>query len=323
MPGSNPLYGAGLLLVQLAWITGMLWSTGRLPVGSIDIQHTFLVIVAPFLLWTRFHLDRVAGAAMDVFRPALVVGDAEFHRLRYQLVTLPARTTWIITAAVAVAFAVNIALMPRWVVEQFGPSRVEAVVTVGPPALFTLAAVALAMAQAVRQLWMVDRLHHLAARIDLFRAKPLYAFSGLAARTGASFALLAYYVRAIRPDTIRESPAMQLLLLAMIPTAIACFVLPLRSMHLRLAAEKDRMLAETSARFAALLARLHERVDRGDLADADKVNAQMTSLSAEREALARISTWPWETATLTGFVTALVLPVLLWILQRALDRFGS
>jgi hypothetical protein len=322
MPGSNPVYGLGLLVVQLAWIQAALWSTGRLPVGSFDLDRVFMVVVAPYLLWVRFHLDRVAGAALDTFRPVLVVGDAEFHRLRYELTTLPARTTWIITGAVVVAFSVNVALLPRWIVEQYGPSRLEAVLTVGPVAVFTLTAAALAMAQAIRQLWMVDRLHRLAARINLFRAKPLYAFSGLAARTGASFALLAYYMRAMRPDMVHESPAVQALLVAMIPTAVACFVLPLRSMHLRLVAEKERLLADAAARYEGLLARLHERVDRGDLTDADKLNTQMTSVVAEREALARISTWPWETATLTGFVTALVLPVLLWLLQRVLERFG-
>jgi hypothetical protein len=69
--------------------------------------------------------------------------------------------------------------------------------------------------------------------------------------------------------------------------------------------------------------RLHERVDQEILADADKLHMQITSLSAEREALARVSTWPWEPATLTGFVTTLLLPALLWILQRVLERIGA
>jgi hypothetical protein len=61
-------------------------------------------------------------------------------------------------------------------------------------------------------------------------------------------------------------------------------------------------------------------VDKEVLTDADKFNLQITSLSAEREVLARVSTWPWEPATLTGFLTTLVLPVLLWVVQRVLER---
>jgi hypothetical protein len=169
---------------------------------------------------------------------------------------------------------------------------------------------------------MVDHIHGLVGRIHLFRAKPLYAFSGLAARTGVSFVLLSYCIIAVQPAALRESPALQMVVLAMIPTAVACFILPLRGMHRRLTAEKNRMLADASSRFETLLARLHERVDRGDLADADKLNAQIASVAAEREAVARISTWPWELTTLTGFVSALLLPVLLWVLQRVLTRYG-
>jgi hypothetical protein len=119
---------------------------------------------------------------------------------------------------------------------------------------------------------------------------------------------------------VSRSPALEALLVAMIPTAVACFVLPLRGMHRRLAAEKDRALAEVASRFETVFARLHERVDQEVLTDADKFNLQITSLSAEREVLARVSTWPWEPATLTGFLTTLVLPVFLWVIQRVLER---
>ena len=63
----------------------------------------------------------------------------------------------------------------------------------------------------------------------------------------------------------------------------------------------DGSIARDDRGRETLLARLHERVDRGDLADADRINAQIASVAAEREAVARISTWPWEPTTLTGF----------------------
>ena len=134
--------------------------------------------------------------------------------------------------------------------------------------------------------------------------------------------MLTYYVAAVRPDLVFRSPALEALLVAMVPTAVACFVLPLRGMHRRLAAEKDRALAQVASRLEAVFIRLHERVDQGILADMEKLNIQITSLSAEREVLARVSTWPWEPATLTGFLTTLVLPALLWGIQRVVERIG-
>ena len=71
-----------------------------------------------------------------------------------------------------------------------------------------------------------------------------------------------------------------------------------------------------------MIARLHQRVDDEVVADADKVNAQMSGLAAERDLLEKISTWPWNTQTVTAFVTTLILPMILWLLPRILARFG-
>jgi hypothetical protein len=169
---------------------------------------------------------------------------------------------------------------------------------------------------------MVEQIHDLVGTIDLWRAKPLYAFSRLSAATGMSFLLVTYYVAAVRPDLVSNSRALELVLACMVPTAIACFILPLRGMHRRLAADKDRALGEVTTRLEAVFLRLHQRVDQEILADADKLNTQITSLTAEYAALGRISTWPWEPATLTGFLTTLLVPTLLWGVQRFLERGG-
>jgi hypothetical protein len=310
-----------LLLAQLAWVCMMLWLNGEMRDG-FDFSKVFVVAIAPYMLWVRFYLDGVAAQAMDAFRPALAVSDEEFSRLRYELTTLPAPLTRIATVAAAVGYVLNAAFLPDWIIAQFGSSRALAATLLAPVAIFTLAVVVISTAQAVRQLWMVDLLHGLAERINLFRVKPFYAFSGLAARTGVSFLLLAYFIAAMRPEIVRDTPALKVLIAAMVPTAVACFVLPLYGMHLRFVAEKDRLLSEANARFETLLHRLHARVDGENLADADKLSHQLSSVAAEREAIARLSTWPWEGATVTGFVTTLILPVLLWLVQRLLGRFG-
>jgi hypothetical protein len=322
MPGPNSLYCIGLLVIQFGYVTAMLWLNGRLPVGSIDLRLEFIVVVTPYFLWVRFYLDRLAGAALDAFRPVLAVTDAEFVRLRYELTTLPARTTRIVTSVAIPAFLLNAMLLPDSVVSGFGTSVEAAFIVMGPVVLFTGAVVAVSISQAIHQLRTVERVYELVGTIDLLRAKPLYAFSRLTAQTGVSFLFVAYYVAAVRPDVVSSSRALEIVLVAMVPTAVACFVLPLRGMHQRLAAEKDRALAQVASRFEAVFVRLHQRVDQEILTDADKLNMQITSLAAEREALARVSTWPWEPATLTGFLTTLVLPALIWGIQRVLQRVG-
>lgn len=322
MPGPNFPYCLGLLVFQFGYATALLWLTRRLPVGSIDFRRVYPVVVAPYLIWMRFYLDRFAAAALDAFRPMLAVDDAEFLRLRYELTTLPARTARIVTLVTVPAFLVSTLLLPGSVVGLYGSSIEAALIVMGPIWLFTVAVVAVSMVQALHQLRMVERIYDRVGKIALLRAKPLYAFSQLTARIGASFLLLAYYIAAMRPGELSSSLALEALLIAMVPTAVACFVLPLRGMHRRLAAEKDRALAQVASRLDAVFTRLHERVDQEVLADADKLNQQVASLSAEREALAHVSTWPWEPATLTGFLTTLVLPALLWGIQHVLARVG-
>jgi len=217
---------------------------------------------------------------------------------------------------------VNAVLLPDQVIAQFGFSRGVTAVLLAPVAMFTLAVVVISTAQAARQLWMVDLIHGLAEHVNLLRVKPFYAFSGLTSRTGMSFLVLAYFIAAVRPDIVRDTPALQVLIVAMLPTAVACFVLPLYGMHLRLVAEKDRLLADANARLETVLARLHARVDKEILTDADQLFHQLSSVAAEREAISRLSTWPWEAKTVTGFLSTLVLPVLLWLVQRLLGRLG-
>lgn len=90
--------------VQLVCLTPLLWLHGIIPVGSIDLRHTFSIAIPPYLLWVRSRLDRIAGAALDAFRPVLAVSDAEFARLHYELTTLPARGTRLVTALAALFF---------------------------------------------------------------------------------------------------------------------------------------------------------------------------------------------------------------------------
>jgi hypothetical protein len=67
---------------------------------------------------------------------------------------------------------------------------------------------------------------------------------------------------------------------------------------------------------------LHAQIERGDVADADKLAMQLAGVMTERDALERVSTWPWEPATVTAFITTMVLPAIVWVLQRVLTRMG-
>ena len=47
----------------------------------------------------------------------------------------------------------------------------------------------------------------------------------------------------------------------------------------------------------------------------------MGGLASERSVVSSIPTWPWSTATFSGFVSALVLPIALFLIQLALKNW--
>jgi hypothetical protein len=79
-------------------------------------------------------------------------------------------------------------------------------------------------------------------------------------------------------------------------------------------------LLENARRWEAVMAELYRLIDDGDLPAADRLNGTLAALERGRTAIERIPTWPWRPETLRGMVGALVLPVLIFLVQRLLGR---
>jgi hypothetical protein len=88
--------------------------------------------------------------------------------------------------------------------------------------------------------------------------------------------------------------------------------------------EKTRTQNEAALRFEAVVAELHQRVDNGHLEGMDALNDAISSLQVERDALKATPTWPWAPETVRLLITALALPLGLWLIQFLVQRaFGS
>jgi hypothetical protein len=103
--------------------------------------------------------------------------------------------------------------------------------------------------------------------------------------------------------------------------AIAAFVLPLQFVRRRLVAEKRRLLAEADRRLESTLARLHHSLDEAQMTEIDHFDHALAALSAEREALNKIPTLPWRGTTLSAFLSAILLPLALFVLQTISARW--
>lgn len=310
-----PFYGV-LLVGLLLLVNAVDWIGGLYRSGTIDLPQSGYAVYIAYMLAMVHYLNRVASSKLATFRPAIDVSEPDYQRLQHQLTTLPAREG-------AVAGLAGLGFVAFLYISELPAAGIA---TISPAFVFgrfliegsTFALLGVLIYHTIHQLRLVSRIHALASRIDLYEPAPLYAFSHLTARTGVGLVVLTAYSFLIDPSLNPLTIALTALVLLV---AAAAFVLPLEGMHRRIVTEKERLQLEANRRLKTTLARLHQSVDDGNLSFSDALNKTLESLQLERDAIARMPTWPWEPGTLRAFVSALLVPLVLWLIIRALERF--
>jgi len=307
--------GVGAMTV-LGWLE-------RGQIGTFDAYFVLVGLLPFYELALIRHLDRVAADALDRFRPLLDIDEAAFAELHYRITTLPARPALVVplvTAMAAVIDALNNPAAHR--IDGVAPGL--AVVHLALEAVPNMLYVTLVL-KILRYLRDVDRIHRQADRVNLLDPGPIYAFSRLTSQ--AALGMLVPIAVLVLTGGGFQTSASESTRLAIgfsyaviVAMAIGSFVLPLEGMHHRLVVEKVRLQSASSARLTALLAELDRDVTGLSLARADGLNKLLASVLSERELIARLPTWPWQAATLRAFVSALLLPVAVYVLARVAER---
>ena len=309
---------AVLTVVSILVSNSQDWLSGQ-PLGSFTATQTAWGVLTIGFLAAVDHVNRVAGDAFDTFRAALSPGRIDEDRVRYELTTESRRASFVL---LVVSFPLTIA----YYVSDPAASQVAGLspaALVGRTifeSLFTAIALTI-IVHGVRQLRLVSRLHDLADRIDPFHPEPLHAFSRLTSQTGMALVLLIALGVALNPDALRSEGSVLLWIPWVVGfpvAAVVIFVMPLLGMHRRLVAVKADLQGVAEDRLKAVLAAIHEDVDALDLRRADGLQKILGSVLQEREILAKLPTWPWSAGTLRGFVTAILLPLALFLGQRLL-----
>lgn len=315
LPGPAWAFYLAMVAGVAVLINGADWIAGQDPPGTFDPAQAGYAVYGAYMLAMIHYLNREAGSKIDSFRSVLDVTPAEYERLRYEVTTLPARQGALAGFVGVLIVALLYASDPP---DAVGASQPVIIVATVVAEALTIGILAVLIYHTVHQLRLVSRIHAMASRIDLFDPAPLYAFSNLTARTGIGLVLLVAYGFLIDPTINVVAVVLTGLVLVV---AAAAFVLPLRGMHQRLVVEKERLQFQADQRFKATLADLHRSVDERDLSMADGLNKTLESLQLERDALARIPTWPWQAATFRAFVSVLLVPIVIWLIIRLLERF--
>ena len=324
LPGPSWLFYLLLWLALFLMANAIKWLDGSQPLGAIAHLSTISASDGVYFLALVHYLKGAASAALRTFRPALAVSEAEYNRLYYQLTTLPALRA-LLASVIGAAIAGLTVLLNPTVPNPYYYTSLLATVFGSGIAIFTFTVFGALIYQTIHQLTMVIRIHATATRINLFQPDPLYAFSGLTARTAMGYLILADTALLAMYEFMSETDPLALgIMVFMILLAAVTFVLPLLGMHRRMVEEKGRLESEANRRLEAALAELHRRLDAGDFTEImSELNSAIESLEIELDVLAKISTWPWQPGTLRIAISPVLLPVAVWLIQRLLERFGG
>lgn len=268
-------------------------------------------------------LDRAAARTLAAFRSALTADEPTYAALHYRLTTLPAGLAGLASLIAAGAGGILHLVTPpeRASALNLHTSPAATVVDTGIWLLFCGAA-GLFGYHTVHQLRLIDQIYTAYTRINLFDLHPLYAFSGLTARTAVGMVPAIYGWMATLPFAW-GSVATLLVAFTFALTlglAVATFAWPLWGVHELLEHEKARRLTAIKQRLEAVLDELQHRADTGELVGVTDLKNLLDGLVAGQAALEKIPTWPWPSGTIRNLGAALLLPIVLWIITRLLER---
>jgi len=320
LPGPAPLAYLVLGTVVVVVMYAQPWTLGAASPFT-PVEKLYWGGIIGVQLAAAGYVRRVAGMAFDAFRPALRLPEPELAVLRHRLVVIPAGPAFAAAATGIALAAASLAINPAATTSAplTGTLLAGAFVLQG----WLSAVMLVLLLQLLRQIREIRALLARAVVVDVFRPGPLHAFARVTSVTGSLLVLFIASSFLVIP--LPTEPGT--LLVAWLPylvvppiIAVSAFVLPLYGMHGRLVDEKERLQGEAEERLQGLFAEMNRDIDARDLARADAVNKTLTSLLQQRDVLAKLPTWPWSTATLRGFVTAILLPLFLFLMQMVLSR---
>ena len=296
------------------------WVNGDLPAFTFHSYH----FTYPIWLWAPLafmtYLNSTAQAAVSNFSPLLKLPPKAIQRLQYEFTTMPARGV-IISGFVLTGLFIPYAYLNHPTIAARGVVSTPGIVYTILDGWVSFVIGFVFFYYTIRQLRLVHNTVKLVKQFDMFHLDQVYAFSILTSRIGGVYVLWVILTLLVVPLSF-SGPIIAVALLSLVfVLSLSAFVLPLWIVHQRLVVEKRRLLTEHGQRVKSTLVRLHHCVDKNVLDDVHHLNNVLDGLKAENSILQKIRTWPWSTETLTGFISTIILPIILLLIQIIIQNW--
>ena len=296
------------------------WLTLGHPGEALAPFHLVLALEPVYTLALMHLLDVQARRALGGMRPSIKPPEA-YDELRHRLTTVPAGQAWLagligLCVGVGVVVASRIAL----------PAAFQSYLSKGAARPFVEAWLVMSwfiiaglLLRTQRQLTQINRIYTRHTVIDLDNYQPLFQFSVVSGTTAVGLLVIPYAWNVAVPNLLRETVG-ALFGALFLAFGVIAFLWPLVGARNLMAAAKVRALEDNARVLREARERLYAGAVRGDLAGASEIGDALAAIRAERDALLRIPTWPWEPGTIRSVVAALALPIAIWFIQTVLGR---
>jgi hypothetical protein len=310
-----------LFMLQVVIFHILSWIDGWIP------RYTFSVLILIFPLWQWLpfiiitYLNSVALKTLSIFNPLLKFDEENLKKLKYEFTFMPSNHVILNAVFWAIVYsAVDLFTLRPLYTDVGLRSTFSTIVSI--EGLICYCTGSVIYYHSVRQLLLVNKTVKLVEHFNLFHLEPVYAFSRLTAQTGISWVILLGLTILLVPLNLANGVMLGIFFVQVLMAA-AAFVLPLWVVRQRLLLEKRKLITENHHRVEAVLALLHQEIDEKKLSEVEQLNSVISGLSAERDILEKIPTFPWRTETLTGFLSATILPIILLIIQLIIEKWLS
>jgi hypothetical protein len=313
---------AAVTLVFVAWAHVVLWATGVLAPGSIDLGLVILVFYVPYPLAAGVVGRQILRTSLATFWPATGWSETGQPSWRYRFLNVPLQHE---LSALVVGVPVGIAATMAAPAGVLGPesARFEADLAFGPMFVSGYVLTLISAVTVFHWLRLVAEIHRDATAIDPFDRGPIYAFSRFTVFIGLAIVVGTYYTVTVNaPFLAGNVPAQSLLPFTSVLGA-AAFVVPLWGIHGRLVRKKDELMRDVSHQIRTAGAALKTQVEAGSFDESKPIHDALAGLAIVRDQVRELPTWPWPPQLLRGFISALLIPVIVYLLSRAAAGFVS
>ncbi len=290
--------------------------------GSIESIHAFplaYILTIPYALALMHYLDKVAAQTLARFRPLMSMSDSEYNLMLHRLTTLPARPV-MIAAIIGVLNAISVLIWIPYTLKVNGLHFTDTPLSLHfnqSLSLFIWAVVGVMVYHTLHQLRVVWEIYASTSGIDLYKLRPLYAFSTLSAWTAIGIGVMVYAWYLFAPLLFNIGIAGLIFFTGL---SLLTFVLPLSGARHLLVDEKERQLSENRERQRLIRAEMHRRIDAFEITDMEDLSKAIATLELEHTAIDRVSTWPWKPETARTVTVTLFFPMVVWLTQLILRR---